>query len=197
VRWPEDDVEPFNISFPAIKPGKQLREEVLSLIEVPSDSQAGISPLARRYQFGWVLVLMHEKSPSGANIYLRLPAYVSHKQRALGTLDPNDFASPYSNRVHVQEGGSSGGSGGEGGAGSGEGGAGGLAKPPQSQEDAVGRAVAAERKVQELLKKIEVLEHKKEGGPSQPKKAAAAVAVVEAPSEGPAPTNYEEKGTAV
>jgi hypothetical protein len=99
VQWPGSVVEPFTVSFPAIKPAKLLREDVASLIEPPSDS-AATSPLARRYQFGWVLVLMHEASPSGKRVYLRLPAYVSHKQRALGTLDPDDFASPYSNRLH-------------------------------------------------------------------------------------------------
>jgi len=99
VQWPEGVVEPYTVSFPAIKPAKILRDDVASLIEPPSDS-AATSPLARRYQFGWVLVLMHEASPSGKSVYLRLPAYVSHKQRALGTLDPNDFASPYSNRLH-------------------------------------------------------------------------------------------------
>jgi hypothetical protein len=108
VQWPGSVVEPFTVSFPAIKPAKLLREDVASLIEPPSDS-AATSPLARRYQFGWVLVLMHEASPSGKRVYLRLPAYVSHKQRALGTLDPNDFASPYSNRLHGAAGGDDGG----------------------------------------------------------------------------------------
>jgi hypothetical protein len=100
VAWPPNAVEPFNVSFPAIKPVKHLREEVQTLIEIPSDNNTSISPMARRYQFGWVLVELLEPSPSGKKVYLRLPAYVSHRQRALGTLDPDDFASPYSNRLH-------------------------------------------------------------------------------------------------
>ena len=56
--------------------------------------------MARRYQFGWVLVEL----PGNADVnrvFLRLPAYVTHRMRALAQLPLNDLASPWSNRVRT------------------------------------------------------------------------------------------------
>ena len=59
------------------------------------------SPMARRYQFGWVLLEM-PSSPE-FRIFLRLPAYVTHRMRALAQLPLNDLASPWSNRIRTKE----------------------------------------------------------------------------------------------
>ena len=172
VEWPSKSVETFNISFPAIKPAKVVREEVLSLIEMPSESD---SPMARRYQFGWVLVEMHETSPNGSKVFLRLPAYVSHKQRALGSLDPDDFASPYSNRLHGH---------------SAEVAAAATAAGGASGGDAEARAAKAEARVAQLEAQLAALARKAEAAGA---KAGAAGANAESnPAE-----EYKNKGSSV
>ena len=63
-----------------------------------------MTPMARRYQLGWVLL---ELQGSGdLRVFLRLPAYVTHRMRALAQLPLNDLASPWSNRLHTPTSGS-------------------------------------------------------------------------------------------
>ena len=57
--------------------------------------------MARRYQFGWVLLEM--PSSPDFRIFLRLPAYVTHRMRALAQLPLNDLASPWSNRIRTKD----------------------------------------------------------------------------------------------
>ncbi len=104
VAWPTQaaagasGVGPFELNLPAIKPGVHLPEDILSIIPTPKPNSA-LSTEARRYQFGWVLVELPPCDSNSYKVYMRLPAYISHKSRALAMLDPKDLASPFNTNL--------------------------------------------------------------------------------------------------
>ena len=54
---------------------------------------------ARRYQFGWVLVELPQEPHNDFPVFMRLPAYITHRSRALASLDPSDLASPFNTNL--------------------------------------------------------------------------------------------------
>jgi hypothetical protein len=91
----------FKVNFPAIKPHRHISEDVKSLLPLPKDNSS-LSATARRYQVGWVILEMPSAQAEGGGdfkVYLRLPAYVSHRNKALSKLPTSDEASPWNMNV--------------------------------------------------------------------------------------------------
>lgn len=75
------------MNFPAIKPHRHISEDVKALLPVP-EKNANLAANARRYQVGWIILEMPNGGEEGNEfkVYLRLPAFVSHRTRALAKL---------------------------------------------------------------------------------------------------------------